>query len=192
MSFGMYAASVPAFLQMLKNLTAILEKAEAFAEERDIEPEVMLNWRLAPDMFPLVRQIQIAADFAKGTTARLAGAEVPKYADEEQTFAELKARIAKTVKFVEGFKPKDIDGSETRDITLAVGGQEMRFKGEPYLVHFALPNFYFHATTAYDILRRCGVDIGKRDFIGMISFRANQTLVLESLWPRNRKVIATP
>jgi uncharacterized protein len=129
MSFGMYAASVPAFLQMLKNLTAILEKAEAFAEERDIEPEVMLNWRLAPDMFPLVRQIQIAADFAKGTTARLAGAEVPKYADEEQTFAELKARIAKTVKFVEGFKPKDIDGSETRDITLAVGGQEMRFKG---------------------------------------------------------------
>jgi len=165
----MYAASVPAFLQMLKNLTAILEKAEAFAEERDIEPEVMLNWRLAPDMFPLVRQIQIAVDFAKGTTARLDGAEVPKYADEEQTFAELKARIAKTVKFVEGFKPKDIDGSETRDITLAVGGQEMRFKGEPYLVHFALPNFYFHATTAYDILRRCGVDIGKRDFIGMTS-----------------------
>jgi len=169
MSFGMYAASVPAFLQMLKNLTAILEKAEAFAEERDIEPEVMLNWRLAPDMFPLVRQIQIAADFAKGTTAQLAVAEVPKYADEEQTFAELKARIAKTVKFVEGFKPKDIDGSETRDITLAVGGQEMRFKGEPYLVHFALPNFYFHATTAYDILRRCGVAIGKRDFIGMTS-----------------------
>jgi uncharacterized protein len=120
-------------------------------------------------MFPLVRQIQIAVDFAKGTTARLAGAEVPKYADEEQTFAELKARIAKTVKFVEEFKPKDIDGSETRDITLTVGGQEMRFKGEPYLVHFALPNFYFHATTAYDILRRCGVDIGKRDFIGMTS-----------------------
>jgi len=131
MSFGMYAASVPAFLQMLKNLTAILEKAEAFAEERDIEPEVMLNWRLAPDMFPLVRQIQIAADFAKGTTARLAGAEVPKYADEEQTFAELKARIVKTVKFVEGFKPKDIDGSETRDITLAVGGQRCDSKASP-------------------------------------------------------------
>jgi hypothetical protein len=89
--------------------------------------------------------------------------------DEEQTLAELKARIAKTVKFVEGFKPKDIDGSETRDITFAAGGQEMRFKGEPYLVHFALPNFYFHSTTAYDILRRCGVDIGKRDFIGMTS-----------------------
>jgi hypothetical protein len=163
----MYAASVPTFLQMLKNLTAILEKAEAFAAERDIEPEVLVNWRLAPDMLPLANQIQIAADFAKGTTARLAGAEVPKYADEEKTLADLKARIAKTVKFVEGFKAKDIDGSETRDITLPVGGQEMRFKGEPYLVHFALPNFYFHVTTAYDILRRCGVDIGKRDFIGM-------------------------
>jgi hypothetical protein len=152
---------------MLKNLSAILDKAEAFAAEREIEPEVLLNWRLASDMFPLTRQVQIAADFAKGTTARLAGAEVPKYADDETTFAALKARIAKTVKFVEGFKPKDIDGSETRDITLTVGGQDMHFKGEPYLVHFALPNFYFHATTAYNILRRCGVEIGKRDFIGM-------------------------
>ena len=132
MSFGMYAASVPAFLQMLKNLTAILEKAEAFAEERDIEPEVMLNWRLAPDMFPLVRQIQIAVDFAKGTTARLAGAEVPKYADEEQTFAELKARIAKTVKFVEGFKPKDIDGSETRATSrLRSAGRRCDSKASP-------------------------------------------------------------
>jgi uncharacterized protein len=167
MSFGMFAASVPAFLQMLKNLSAILDKAEAFAAEREIEPEVLLNWRLASDMFPLTRQVQIAADFAKGTTARLAGAEVPKYADDETTFAALKARIAKTVKFVEGFKPKDIDGSETRDITLTVGGQDMHFKGEPYLVHFALPNFYFHATTAYNILRRCGVEIGKRDLIGM-------------------------
>jgi hypothetical protein len=168
MSFGMFEASVPAFLQMLKNLSAILDKAEAFAAEREIEPEVLLNWRLASDMFPLTRQVQIAADFAKGTTARLAGAEVPKYPDDETTFAALKARIAKTVKFVEGFKPKDIDGSETRDITLTVGGQDMHFKGEPYLVHFALPNFYFHATTAYDILRSCGVEIGKRDFIGMI------------------------
>jgi uncharacterized protein len=168
MSFGMFDASVPAFLQMLKNLSAILDKAEAFAAECDIEPEVLLNWRLASDMFPLVRQVQIAADFAKGTPARLAGVEVPKFADDEKTFAELKARIAKTVKFVEGFKPKDIDGSEDRDITLSVGGQDMHFKGKPYLVHFAVPNFYFHATTAYDILRSCGVEIGKRDFIGMI------------------------
>ena len=168
MPLGMYGASVPAFLQMLKNLSAILDKAEAFAVERKIDPEILLSWRLTPDMFPLVRQVQIAADFAKGTTARLAGAEVPKYADEEKTFAELKARIAKTVKFVQGFSPKDIDGSEGRDITLTVGGQDMHFKGEPYLVHFALPNFYFHSTAAYAILWRCGVDVGKRDFIGMI------------------------
>src|SRR6185369_16252956 len=132
MSFGMYAASVPAFLQMLKNLTAILEKAEAFAEERDIEPEVMLNWRLAPDMFPLVRQIQIAADFAKGTTARLAGAEVPKYADEEQTFAELKARIAKTVKFVGGSRPRALEGSRRRALRLRLAGRRCDFKGGPF------------------------------------------------------------
>ena len=168
MSFGMYQASVTAFLQMLKNLTAILDKAEAYAVERKIEPEVLLSWRLAPDMFPFTRQVQIAADFAKGTTARLAGKEVPKYPDNEKSFAELKARIAKTMKFVESIEPKDIDGSEGRDITLTVGGQEMHFKGEPYLVHFALPNFYFHATVAYAILRRCGVEVGKRDFIGMI------------------------
>ena len=168
MSFGMYQASVPAFLTMLKNLTAILDKAEAFAADREIDPQVLLNWRLAPDMFPLTRQVQIAADFAKGTAARLAGKEVPKYADDETSFAELKARIAKTVKFVEGLAPKDFDGSESRDISLTVGAQELHFKGEPYLVHFALPNFYFHATTAYGILRRCGVEIGKRDFIGAI------------------------
>jgi hypothetical protein len=164
----MYQASVPAFLKMLSNLSAILDKGEAFAAEHNIEPEVLLNWRLTPDMFPFTRQVQIAADFAKGTTARLAGKEVPKYADDEKTFAALKARIAKTVKFVESIAPKDLDGSEGRDITLTVGGQELHFKGEPYLVHFALPNFYFHATTAYAILRRCGIDIGKRDFIGAI------------------------
>ena len=168
MPFGMYQASVPAFVNMLNNLHAILDKAEAFAAERKIEPSVLLNWRLAPDMFPLTRQIQIASDLAKGTTARLAGREVPKYPDEETSFAELKARIAKTVKFVAGFPPKDIDGSEGRDIALTIGGQELRFKGEPYLVHFALPNFYFHAATAYAILRRCGLEIGKRDFIGAI------------------------
>jgi len=168
MPLSMYQASVPAFLTMLKSLSAILDKAEAYAAEHKIDPEVMLSWRLAPDMFPFTRQLQIAADFAKGTTARLAGAEVPKYADNENSFAGLKARIAKTVKFVEGFSPKDIDGSEGRDITLSVGGQDMHFKGEPYLVQFALPNFYFHATAAYVILRRCGVDLGKGDFLGMI------------------------
>ncbi len=168
MPISMYQASVPAFLSMLKNLTAIMDKAEAFAAEHKIAPEVLINWRLAPDMFPFVRQVQIAADFAKGTTARLAGADVPSYADEEKTFAELKARIAKTVKFVEGFSAKDVDGSEGRDITLKIGGQDMHFKGQPYLVHFALPNFYFHTTAAYAILRSCGVEIGKRDFLGEI------------------------
>ena len=168
MSLSMYQASVPAFLQMLNNLTAMFEKAEAFITERKVEEVVLLNWRLAPDMFALTRQVQIAADFAKGTTARLAGAAVPSYADEEKSFAEIKQRLAKTVTFVQGFKPADIDGSEDRDITLTIGGQEMRFKGLPYLVHFSLPNFYFHATTAYDILRACGVPLGKRDFIGTI------------------------
>lgn len=168
MSLSMYQASVPAFLTMLNNLSAMFEKAESFAADRKIDEGVLLNWRLAPDMFPFVRQVQIAADFAKGTPARLAGVEVPKYADAETSFAALKQRIAKTVTFVQGLKPADIDGSEERDITLTVGGQEMHFKGQSYLVHFALPNFYFHATTAYDILRSCGVGLGKRDFLGAI------------------------
>jgi hypothetical protein len=167
MSFGMYQASIPAFVKMLNTLSTILDKAEAYAAERKIDPDVLLNWRLAPDMFPLTKQIQLTSDFAKGAAARLAGKEVPKYADEEKTFAELKARIAKTLKFVQSAAPKDIDGSETRDVTLTVGGQEIRFKGEAYLVHFVLPNFYFHAATAYDIVRNFGVEVGKRDFLGM-------------------------
>ena len=166
MSFGMYQASVPAFVTMLNNLRSILDKAERFAEERKIAPEVLLNWRLAPDMFPLTRQVQIACDMAKGAAARLAGRDVPKYADDETSFGELKARIAKTVKFVESVPAKDFDGSEDRDIVLTVGGQEMHFKGAPYLMHFVLPNLYFHATAAYAILRRCGLEIGKRDFLG--------------------------
>lgn len=166
MPFGMYKASVPAFAKSLRILSTLLDKAEAFAVERKIEPDVLLNWRLAPDMFPLRRQVQLASDFAKGAAARLADAEVPKYADEETTFAELKARIAKTVTFVEGFAPGDFDGAEQRDIEIPVRTETLHFKGEPYLVHFALPNFYFHVTTAYVILRRCGVEIGKRDFLG--------------------------
>jgi hypothetical protein len=168
MSLSMHQASVPAFVAMLNNLTAMLEKAEAFAKERKIEEGVLLSWRLAPDMFTFTRQVQIATDFAKGTTARLAGAEVPKYADDEASFAEVKARIAKTVSFVQSFKAADIDGSEDRDITITAGGQELHFKGQPYLLHFSLPNFYFHATTAYDLLRACGVGLGKRDFLGGI------------------------
>jgi hypothetical protein len=168
MSLSMYQASVPLFVTMLTNLTAILEKAEAFAKERNIDEDILLNWRLAPDMFPLTRQVQIAADFAKGAAARLAGAAMPSYADEETSLAELKQRIAKTLALIKSFKPGDIDGSEERDITLSLGGQEMHFKGQPYLLHLVIPNFFFHTTTAYDLLRACGVQIGKRDFIGAI------------------------
>jgi uncharacterized protein len=166
MSFGMYQASIPAFMGMLKNLSAILDKAERYAAARNIAPEVLLNWRLAPDMFPLTRQIQVVSDLAKGGAARLGGREVPSYADDEKSFADLKARIAKTAKFLEGFTAKDIDGSETRDITLSIGDRKLQFKGAPYLMHFVMPNFYFHATAAYAILRRCGVELGKRDFLG--------------------------
>ena len=168
MSLSMYQASIPAFVQMLNNLAAILDKAEAHAGNRKIDPEVLLNYRLAPDMLPFVRQIQIAADLAKGAVARLAGVEVPKHDDTEKTFADLKARLAKTVAFVQSFKPSEIDGSEDRDIRLTLGEHTMSFKGQPYLGHFVLPNFYFHCTTAYDILRHGGVELGKRDFIGAI------------------------
>ena len=164
---SMYHASVPVFLQFLRSLSAILDKAEAFAAERKIDQTVLLGYRLAPDMLALTRQVQIATDLAKGCCARLAGVEVPKYADDEATFAALKARIDRTVAFVQGFEPGAIDESEDRDITISAGSQELRFKGQQYLVSFALPNFFFHVTTAYDILRHCGVPIGKRDFLGM-------------------------
>ena len=168
MSLSMYQASIPAFVQMLNSLSAILEKAEAHAANRKIEPEVLVNYRLAPDMLPFARQIQIAADLAKGPAARLAGVEVPKHDDTEKTFDDLKARLATALAFVQSFQLSDIDGSEDRDIRLTLGEHTMNFKGQPYLVHFVMPNFYFHCTTAYDILRHCGVELGKRDFIGTI------------------------
>ncbi|MGH6899818.1 MAG: DUF1993 domain-containing protein [Geminicoccaceae bacterium] len=167
MTMSMYQASVPIFLQMLNSLSAILDKAEAFAAERKIDPAVLLGWRLAPDMFALTRQVQIATDQAKGCCARLAGVEIPKYADDEATFADLRARIARTIEFVQSFDPDDIDGSEERDIALTAGSRELRFKGQQYLVSFVLPNFYFHVTTAYAILRHCGLAIGKRDYLGV-------------------------
>ena len=145
-----------------------MDKAEAHAANRKIDAEVLLSYRLAPDMLPFVRQLQIAADLAKGAAARLAGVEVPKHEDSEKTFADLKARLAKTLTFVQSFKLSDIDCSEDRDIILTLGEHTMSFKGQPYLVHFVMPNFYFHCTTAYDILRPCGVELGKRDFIGTI------------------------
>src|SRR6476620_2234226 len=168
MSLSMYQASVPAFVAMLNNLDAMLEKAEIFAKERKIEESILLNWRLAPDMFAFARQIQLATDFAKGTTARLAGAEVPTYADEEASFAALRQRIAKTVSFVQSFKPADIDGSEDRDITLKLRGEEVRCKRQPYIMHFAMPNFYLHGANAYDLLRAFGLRIAMRGFIGQL------------------------
>jgi hypothetical protein len=166
MSLSMYEASVPVFRQMLDSLSAILDKAEAHAAARKIEPAALLQARLYPDMFPLTRQVQIAADFAKGACARLAGAEVPRYDDTEQSFGELKERIAKTLAFIDGLPRQAIEQSEQRDIVLTSGGTTREFKGQPYLLTYAMPHFYFHTTTAYAILRHNGVEIGKRDFIG--------------------------
>ena len=166
MNLSMYQASAPRFANTLRNLSAILDKAQAHAEAKKIEPAVLLQSRLYPDMFPLLRQIQIASDSAKGPVARLAGVEVPKYEDTEETIADLKARLAKTIDFVSSIKPAQIDGSEEKDIHLKLGTREVDWKGMQYLLGFALPNFYFHVVTAYDILRHNGVEIGKRDFIG--------------------------
>jgi hypothetical protein len=165
MTISMYQASVPVFGRMLNNLSAILDKGKAHAEARKIDANVLLASRLIADMFPLSRQIQIASDHAKGAVARLAGVEIPKYEDDEQTIEELQARIAKTVAFIEKFTAGEIDGNEEREIVLVMRSGERRFKGLEYLLGFAIPNFYFHAVTAYDILRQNGVEIGKLDFL---------------------------
>ena len=162
----MYQASVPRFANILKNLSGILDKAQAHAEARKIDPAVLTNFRLYPDMLPMKRQVQIACDSAKGAVARLAGVEPPKHEDSEETFSELKARIVKTIDFIQTFKPAQIDGSEEKNVHLKLGSREVDFKGMQYLLGHALPNFYFHVTTAYDILRHNGVEIGKRDYIG--------------------------
>jgi len=166
MTISMYQASAPRFAGMLGNLAGILDKASAYCEAKKIEPQVLLQSRLYPDMFPLVRQVQVACDNAKGAVARLAGVEVPKHEDREQSFADLQARIAKTLDFVNGFRPAQLDGTEDRDIHLKLGPREVDWKGMQYLLGFALPNFYFHVMTAYAILRHNGVEIGKRDYIG--------------------------
>jgi len=168
MSLSMYQASAPVFTQFLTSLSAILTKASASAAARKIDPSVFIAGRLAPDMFALARQVQIATDHAKGAMARLSGTEVPSYPDTEATFDELQARIAKTLAFVKSFKPAQIDGSEDKEIVLTIGGKTYPFTGQTYLLNFALPNFYFHTTTAYAILRHNGVDIGKRDFMGAL------------------------
>ena len=166
MSASMFTASVPVYTQFLTALSAILKKAAAHAEAKKIDPSVLINARLSPDMFALARQVQIATDHAKGSLARLAGVEIPSYADTEATFDELEARIQKTLAFVKTFKPEQIDGTEGKEIVLTFGTQKFPFNGQTYLIQFALPNFYFHTTMAYAILRENGVEIGKRDFMG--------------------------
>jgi hypothetical protein len=166
MTISMYQASAPRFANTLKNLSAILDKAQAHADAKKIDPRVLTAARLYPDMFPLSRQVQSACDTAKGAVARLAGVEVPVHEDTEQTFEELKARIARTITFIETIQPAQVDGSEAREVVLKFRSGEVRLKGMQYLLGQALPNFYFHVTTAYDILRHNGVEVGKRDYIG--------------------------
>ena len=166
MAISMYEASAPRFVNTLKNLSAILDKAQAHADTKKIDPRVLIAARLFPDMFPMSRQVQSACDTAKGAVARLAGVEVPVHEDTEQTFEELKARIAKTITFIQTIQPAQVDGSEGREVVLKFRSGEVKLKGMQYLLGQALPNFYFHVTTAYDILRHNGVEIGKRDYIG--------------------------
>ncbi len=166
MPLTMYAASAPRFVHMLKNLSALLDKAQAHVDARKLDPATLTTFRLFPDMFPLSRQIQVCCDVAKGAVARLAGVEVPKHEDTELTIPELQARIAKTIAFINTIKPEQIDGAADRDITLKLGRQDYTFKGMQYLLNYAQPNFYFHATTAYNILRHNGVELGKKDFNG--------------------------
>src|SRR5881394_3572220 len=166
MTISMYQASAPRFANILRNLSAIMDKAEAHCSAKKIDPAALTSYRLYPDMFPFTRQVQIACDTAKGAVARLAGVEIPKHEDTEQTFAELKARIAKTLDFVESVPAGKIDGSEEKEVVLQMRSGERRFKGLQYLLGHAYPNFYFHVTTAYNILRHNGVEVGKQDFIG--------------------------
>ena len=162
----MYAASTPAFRRMLGNLAAILGKAAAHADARKIDHGVLLNARLFPDMLPLIKQVQIASDTAKGCVARLAGVDIPKFEDDESSIADLQARIAKTIAFIDSIPAGQIDGSEGRDIALQIRDKKLVLKGQDYLVNRALPNFYFHITTAYNILRHNGIEIGKSDYLG--------------------------
>jgi hypothetical protein len=166
MQITLYGTAFTSAVRALRNLDGILDKAVASAEARKFDPNVLLGCRLAPDMFPLLRQVQIACDFCKGPLARLAGIENPKFDDVETTIPELKARIARTLEFVKSVPESSLAGAEDRDITIQAGSQTLEFKGLPYLIGFALPNMYFHVSMAYAILRHNGVDIGKRDFIG--------------------------
>jgi len=166
MSSNLHGASVGVFVQYLTSLAAILKKAEASAAARKIDPQVFVMARIAPDMFPLVRQVQIATDHAKGASARLANVEIPAFPDKEASFEELQQRVSKTLDFIRSLPREKFEGSGERDVTLTLAGQKFTWTGASYLHNFAMPNFFFHMTTTYNILRHNGVDIGKRDFIG--------------------------
>ena len=168
MSLSLYDASIPTFLHSLRSLKAILEKAVAHAEARKFDPNVFVSTRLYPDMLPLARQIQIASDAAKGAAARLSGSEPPKFEDTETTMAELIARINKTVDYLESFKPQQFDGDDNRVITIKTPRMSFNFKAVDFVRHWALPNFFFHVTTTYALLRHGGVEIGKADFLGPV------------------------
>jgi hypothetical protein len=166
MSISMYESSIPVLIRNLNNLSAFLVKAANHASEKDIDGGVLASSRLFPNMLPLTSQIQIACDVSKGAAARLSGIEAPSYEDNEASFEELQTRIAKTVKFLESIPAEKIDGSEEKEITLKAGPTEFKFSGKTYVQNFVLPNVYFHATTAFNILRHNGVEIGKMDFLG--------------------------
>lgn len=169
MSFSMSRACLPAFEIGLTVLSTLLDKAETYAAAKKIEPSILLNFRLAPDMFPLTRQIQIATDQAKNGASRLADIEPPRYEDNETTLDQLRERLAKTIALLKTLDKEAIDAASDREITFPLGpNNKGHMKGADYLCHFVLPNFYFHATTAYDILRHCGIELHKRDFIGAI------------------------
>ena len=168
MQDSMYKFAIPTFIHMLKNLEAILEKAAAHAAAKNIEPSALLNCRLFPDMFSMLRQVQIASDGAKAGAARLCGMEPPVFEDNETSFAELIARLRKTVAYLETFKPGQFNGAENRTVTWKARGGERSMQGMVYLNNYILPNLYFHITTAYGILRHCGVEVGKKDYLGKV------------------------
>lgn len=168
MAFGMYAASVPVYQRQLGAISKVLDKGSAWAAAKKVDEAVIMGTRMTPDMLPFSRQVQIACRFAEESTARLAGAEVPKAPENaEKTLADLRARIAAVLDYIKGFKPEQIDGSEDREINLTIGGNPVKLSGQQYLTGLAMANFYFHCTTTYAILRQAGVEIGKRDFLGV-------------------------
>jgi uncharacterized protein len=166
MSISMYQVSVPRFVNILGNLSNILDKAQAYADAKKLDPVALTSFRLFPDMLPMTTQVQIACDTAKGVVARLAGVEIPVYEDNETTLADLKARVGKTIAFIQTITAAQVDGTEEKEIVIKRRDKETRYTGMQFLLGHAIPNFYFHVTTTYNMLRHNGVEIGKRDYLG--------------------------